>query len=80
MAGWILGADVQGVKQCLRRTIGHNNLNFDQLNTLLVEIEAILNARTLTYVQDDMDGATYTLSLSHLIYGRRVTSMPNDMF
>ena len=39
---------VQGVKRCLRRTIGHSNLNLDQLSTLLVEIEAILNARPLT--------------------------------
>ena len=28
-----------------------------------------LNARPLTYVQDDLDGATDTLSPSHLIYG-----------
>ena len=38
---------VQGVKQCLRRTVGWNHLNIDQLSTLMVEIEAILNCRTL---------------------------------
>ena len=36
---------------------------FDQLSTLLMEIDAILNARPLTYVQDDMDGAAYTVCL-----------------
>ena len=38
---------VQGVKQCLRKTIGYNRLTFDQLNTLLVEIEAIFKGPSL---------------------------------
>ena len=70
---------VQGVKRSLRKVIGRAHLNFEELRTLLVEVEALLNARPLTYVQDDDDdGVNYTLSPSHLMYGRRVTSMPND--
>lgn len=30
----------------------------------------------LTYVEDNQDGMTYTLCPSHLINGRRITSMP----
>ena len=69
---------VQGVKKSLRKVIGRAHLNFEELRTLLVEVEALLNARSLTYVQEDDDGVSYTLSPSHLMYGRRVTSMPND--
>ena len=54
---------VQGVKKSLRKVIGRAYLNFEELRTLLVEVEALLNARPLTYVQEDDDGVSYTLSL-----------------
>ena len=47
------------------------------MNTLLIEIEGVLNSRPLTYVEDDTAGISYTLSPSHLIYGRKITSNPN---
>ena len=68
---------VRSVKRCLRKSLGRTILNFDQLNTLLIEIECVLNSRPLTYVEDDTGGIGYTLSPSHLIYGRRITSNPN---
>jgi len=69
---------VQSVKRCLRKSLGKTILNFDQMNTLLVEIEGILNSRPLTYVEDDTGGIGYTLLPSHLIYGRRITSNSNS--
>ncbi|XP_065895893.1 uncharacterized protein [Dysidea avara] len=69
---------VQGVKRCLRKTVGHTSLTYDQLQTLLIEVESVINARPLTYVQDDIDGISYTLSPFHLIYGRRIAEKPND--
>ncbi|XP_065891743.1 uncharacterized protein [Dysidea avara] len=69
---------VQGVKRCLRKTVGRTGLTYDQLQTLLIEVEAFINARFLTYVQDDVDGISYTLSPSHLIYGRQIAEKPND--
>ena len=69
---------VQGVKRCLRKTIGRSCLTYDQLQTLITEVESIINARPLTYVQDDIDGISYTLSPSHLIYGCRIADRPND--
>ena len=68
---------VQGVKRCLRRTVGCTSLTYDQLQTLLVEVEAVINARPLTYVLDDIDGISYAVSPSHLIYGRRIAENPN---
>ena len=56
---------VQLVKRCLRKAIGRSTLNYDQLNTVLVEVEAIVNLRPLTYVYDDVE-ISYSISPSHL--------------
>ena len=66
----------QGVKSCLRKTVSCTSLTYDQLQTLLVEVEAVINARPLTYVLDDIDGICYAVSPSHLIYGCKIH--PND--
>ena len=65
------------VKSCLTRCIGKTTLSHDELNTLLVEVEAVVNSRPLTCVEDDLDGITYPLTPSHLIYGRRIANTPN---
>ena len=44
-------------------------LNYDQLNSVLVEVEAIVNSRPLTYVYDNLEGVSYAISPSHLLYG-----------
>ena len=41
---------VQGVKRCLRKTIGHTTLTFEELRTVTVEIEATLSNGPLTYI------------------------------
>ena len=69
---------VKTVKVSLKKSLGRTTLNFDELNTLLIEVETVINSRPLTYVHDDQDGVSYTLSPSHLIYGRRITNTPNS--
>ncbi|KAK6191879.1 hypothetical protein SNE40_003459 [Patella caerulea] len=50
---------VGSLKRCLKKTIGRSTLKFDELRTLLVEIETTLNNRPLTYVYDDQNGVPY---------------------
>lgn len=69
---------IQSVKRCLKKSIGRTTLSYDELNTLLIEVESVINSRPLTYVEDDQDGVSFTLSPSHLVNGRRVTNTPND--
>ena len=69
---------IRSVKRCLKKCIGRANLTFEQLHTVLVEIEAVINARPLTYVCDDQEGVSQALSPSHLIYGRKISAVPNN--
>ena len=68
---------VRSIKNCLKKTIGRSSLTIEELRTLLVEIEAILNNRPLTYIYDDDNGISYTLTPSDLIYGRRISLTPS---
>ena len=69
---------VKVVKQPLKKTVGRSTLNYDELQTTMVEIEAIVNARPLTYVYDDEESVSTPLTPSHLITGRRITSAPSN--
>ena len=52
-------------------------MTLDELTTIVVEIEATLNNRPLTYVHDDNEGVSYALTPADLIYGRRVATTPS---
>ena len=69
---------VGSVKKCLRKVIGRSILRYDELNTLLIEVEGIVNSRPISYVYDDSEGVSYALTPAHLIYGRRITTVPSD--
>ena len=58
--------------------IGRSTLNYDQLNTVLVKVETIVNSRPLTYVYDHVEGVSYSISPSHLLYVRQIISLPNS--
>lgn len=69
---------VKTVKQSLKKAVGRTTLTYDELNTILIEVESIVNARPMTYVYDDNESVSYPLTPSHLIYGRKITSTPNS--
>ena len=58
-ASWMEGTWerlVQTVKRSIKKVIGHLSLNFEELDTLVTEVEAVVNERPLTYVYDDLEG------------------------
>ena len=69
---------VRSVKTPLKKVLGRATLNFEQLRTLIVEIESVINARPITYVYDDTNSISYPLTPSDLVYGRRITLTPNS--
>ena len=65
---------IQNTKTCLRKTLRNSKLNYDELQTVLVEVEGTLNPRPLPYVSSD--DPEEPLTPSHLMYGRRILSLP----
>ena len=56
----------------LSKTIGKARLKFDELYTVLVEVENTINSRPLTYLSDE--NFQTSLTPNHLIYGRDLRS------
>jgi len=69
---------VQSIKRCLKKTIGRSTLTINEMSTVLVEVETTLTNRSLTYMYDDSERVSCALTPAHLIYGRRLTTMPSD--
>uniref|UniRef100_A0A1X7UB03 DUF5641 domain-containing protein n=1 Tax=Amphimedon queenslandica TaxID=400682 RepID=A0A1X7UB03_AMPQE len=68
---------IQSVKRCMKKVIGRASLTYEELLTAVIEIEMIINSLPLSYVtQDDLDEP---ITPSHLLIGRRLTSLPDDI-
>lgn len=65
------------VKRCLRKVLGNARLTFDELFTVLIEVEGTLNSRPLTY--DYQEEGEEILTPSHLMFGRRIKTMPDEV-
>jgi hypothetical protein len=69
---------VKSVKACLKRVLGQSCLRFEELSTVLAEVEAVLNSRPLTPVYDDaLDPSP--LTPAHFLIGRRIASLPGEV-
>ncbi|XP_063436301.1 uncharacterized protein LOC134717737 [Mytilus trossulus] len=62
-------------KISLKKVLGRAHVNNETLRTVLTEIEATLNDRPVTYISTDIRDPE-PLTPSHLIHGRRITTLP----
>ena len=60
---------VRSVKRCLKKVLRTARLTYEELLTLLIQIEGVMNSRPLTYLYEDND---QPLTPSHLVLGRRL--------
>ena len=68
---------IRSVKRCLKKVIGRARLTAEELLTLVLEVEMIINSRPLSYVtQEDFDEP---ITPSHLLIGRRMLSIPDNL-
>ncbi len=68
---------IQTAKRCPRKAIGSARLTYEELLTIVVEIEMTLNSRPLSYISsEDLEEP---LTPSHLLCGHRVLSLPDPV-
>jgi hypothetical protein len=73
--GGLWEAAVKSMKQHLRRTMGSQISTYEELYTLLTEIEACLNSRPLCALSSDPHSSTY-LSPGHFLIGDPLAQLP----
>ena len=61
---------VKIVKDTLHKVVRNAKLTFNELMTILIEIESMMNARPLTYLSENMEAITPY----HLLHGRNITN------
>ncbi|XP_029170207.1 uncharacterized protein LOC114939928 [Nylanderia fulva] len=76
--GGLWEAAVKSAKYHLRRVIGETTLTFEELNTLLTQIEACLNSRPLQALSDDPDDVS-ALTPGHFLIGAPLLAIPEPL-
>ena len=74
--GGLWEAAVKSTKHHLRRVVGDQHLTFEEMTTLLSQIEACLNSRPLQAISDD-PGDLNALTPGHFIIGEPLLSLPD---
>ena len=62
-------------KTALKKVLGRSHVSFDELQTVITEIQATLNDRPLTYTPTNLADPE-PLTPAHLLHGRRITTLP----
>ncbi|KYN50043.1 hypothetical protein ALC62_00070, partial [Cyphomyrmex costatus] len=75
--GGLWEAAIKSTKFHLKRIIGEASLRYDELYTLLVQIEAVLNSRPLTPMSNDPQDLN-VLTPAHFLIGCPLTSYPES--
>ena len=64
-------------KMSLKKILGRSRISLVVLQTLVMEVEAILNDRPLTHVSSNLEDAE-PLTPADLLHGHHITSLPQD--
>ncbi|XP_024875128.1 uncharacterized protein LOC112456671 [Temnothorax curvispinosus] len=75
--GGIWEAAVKSAKNHLKRVVGDAALTFEEMYTVLAQIEAVMNSRPLTPISNDPNDLSY-LTPGHFLVGDSLTSTPQQ--
>lgn len=77
--GGLHEAAVKSFKHHLKRVAGHRLFNLEELNTLVIQIEAILNSRPLTTIEAN-NNEYIILTAGHFLTGRMLIGVPEQQW
>jgi len=77
--GGLWEAAVKSMKTHLRKVVGSVKLTFEEMSTLLTQVEACLNSRPLVPLPNDDDGIE-ALTPGHFLIGQPLQALPDDSF
>ena len=66
---------IQLVERSLRKILGKVQVTYEELLTVLIEVEGVINSRALTYVYPEV--TEEPLTPSHLVIGRSLNTLPD---
>ncbi|GFX87558.1 DUF5641 domain-containing protein [Trichonephila clavipes] len=66
----------RSVEESLRKILGKGPLNFEEITTVLTEIEAVLNLRPLSYVYEENDEPRPLTLMHFLNFGQNQPTYP----
>ncbi len=78
--GGLWEAAVKSLKKHLSRIVGTVKLTFEEMTTVLTQIEACLNSRPLTRLPCDDDDGIQLLTPGHFLIGRPLVALANPEF
>lgn len=73
--GGLWESGVRCTKYHLKRIVGNTLLTYEELNTVLIEVEVILNSRPITQLSSDPSDLSY-LTPGHFLIGEPISSFP----
>ena len=73
-------AVVKSDKMNLRCIVGDVKLSFEELTTVLTQIEACLNSRPLVYTNSPDEDGIEILTPGHFLFGQSMCSLPDPAF
>lgn len=74
--GGLWESAVKGMKHHLRRIMGETKFTFEELSTIIAEVEACINSRPLTPISSTED-AIEVLIPGHFLIGRPIEAIPD---
>ena len=78
--GGIWEAAVKSMKAHLRKIVGNVKHTFEEISTILPQIESCLNSRPLTTLPTNDDDGVEVLTPGHFLIGRPLESIPDPAF
>lgn len=78
--GGLWEAGIKATKFHLKRVIGDATLTYEELSTLLCQVEACLNSRPLSVIDTTEPGEPLPLSPGHFLIGEPILTVPEDTY